>query len=290
MKITTLRRLIAVVIAVLLVSLVGIPVFAQTPDNEKVPRPLSVDQELEKWGVANPDSPLITPREQWPETPSLTHPDLSSKETPADTESSRGLVIYRAGIKTGSTETWAGYKVTICGNDIDNDDPDDKNVYLAPHLVLKDGSDYLAVVLKKTNDDDTLELWTCHYIDLFKWNYHTTISQSSYYEFLTIIRPNDDFQIYYRSYPNGNWVQLRSGDMSSQESSVEFFLEHQVPSGDSATEHGYSYWQEMTLYDLDEDGYWWTQTPTAIGPNYPLDEYNWLVSGYDRHMYTWSEY
>ena len=290
MKITTRRRSIAVVIAVLLVSLVGLPVLAQTPDNEKVLRPLSVDRELEKWGVANPDSPLIAPREQWPETPSLTHPDLFPKKTAADTESSRGLVIYRAGIKTGSAETWAGYKVTICGNDIDNDDPDDKNVYLAPHLVLKDLSDYLAVVLKKTDDDDTLELWTIHYGTLFKWNYHTTISQSSYYDFLTIIRPNDDFQIYYRTYPNGNWVQLRSGDMSSQESSVEFFLEHQVPSGDSATEHGYSYWQEMTLYDLDEDGHWWTQTPTTIGPNYPLDEYNWLSGGYDRYMYTWSEY
>lgn len=286
MKITTRRSIITVLLAVLLISLICVPVLAQTPDDQEVPRPLSVDEELEKWGVANPDSPLIAPREQWPEIPSLVHPDFISKEA----EASRDLVIYRAGIKTDSEETWAGYKVTICGDSIANDDPDDKNVYLAPHLVLKDASDYLAVVLKKTDDDDTLELWTIHYIDLFKWNYHTTISQSSYYDFLTIIRTNDDFQIYYRTHPNGNWIQLRSGDMGSQESSVEFFLEHQVPVGDSPGEHGYSYWEEMTLYDLDEDGYWWTQTPTVIGPDYPLDQYNWLVSGYDRHMRTRSDY
>jgi len=286
MKITTRKSVIMVLLAVLLASLVGIPVLAQTPDSEKVPRPLSVEEELQKWGVDNPDSPLIAPREEWPQTPALPHPDLPFKEA----EATRDLAIYRAGIKTSPAETWAGYKVTINGNAVANDDPANKNVYLAPHLVLKNGSDYLAVVLKKTATSGALELWTLHYIDLIKWNYHTTISQASYYDFLTIIRPNRNFQIYYRAYPSGNWVLLRSGDMGSQESLVEFFLEHQVPSGMSLTEHGYSYWEQMTLYDLNEQGYWWTQTPVIIGPDYPLHQYNWLVGGYDRHMRTWSDY
>jgi len=285
MKISTWKSYIPVLLSILLVSLVGIPVFAQTSDVEKAPRPLSVDEELEKWGVDNPDSPLIPPREDWPEIPALPHPDSFE-----ESEAARGLVIYRAGIETNPAETWAGYKVTLSGNEIANDDPSNKNVYLAPHLVLKDLSDYLAVVLKKTDGDGVLELWTLHYGALFKWNYHTTISQSSYYDFLTIIRPNRSFQIYYRTYPSGSWILLRSGDMGSQGSSVEFFLEHQVPSGTSLTEHGYSYWEQMTLYDLDEQGYWWTQTPSVIGPNYPLNQYNWLVSGYDRHMQTWSQY
>ena len=50
----------------------------------------------------------------------------------------------------------------------------------------------------------------------------------------------------------------------------------------------YYYTGDRALFD--EDGYWWTQTPTAVGPNYPLDEYNWLSGGYNRYMYTWSEY
>lgn len=285
MKITTRRSIMMVVLAVVFASFISIPALAQGPDDQKLPRPLSVDEELEKWGVENPDSPLIPPQKDWPEIPALPHPD-SFKES----EASRSLVVYRAGIKTNPAETWAGYKVTLSGNEIANDDPSNKNVYLAPHLVLKDLSDYLAVVLKKTDDDGVLELWTLHYGTLFKWNYHTTISQSSYYDFLTIIRPNRSFQIYYRTYPSGSWVQLRSGNIGSQESSVEFFLEHQVPSGVSATEHGYSYWEQMTLYDLDEQGYWWTQTPSVIGPDYPLHQYNWLVSGYNRHMQTWSQY
>jgi len=285
MKITTRRSIITVLLAVFLVSLICVPVLAQTPENQEAPRPLSVDEELQKWGVANPDSPLIAPREEWPEIPSPTHPDSFE-----ESEAVRDLTIYRAGIKTNPAETWAGYKVTISGNTIANDDPSNKNVYLAPHLVLKDLSDYLAVILKKTDGDGVLELWTLHYGALFKWNYHTTISQSSYYDFLTIIRANRSFQIYYRTYPSGSWVQLRSGSMGSRESSVEFFLEHQVPSGTSLTEHGYSYWEQMTLYDLNEQGTWWTQTPSAIGPNYPLNQYNWLVSGYDRHMRTWSQY
>jgi len=76
MKITTRRSIIMVLLVALLTSIAGIPVLAQTSDVEKVPRPLSVDEELEKWGVDNPDSPLIPPREEWPEIPSsLTHPD-----------------------------------------------------------------------------------------------------------------------------------------------------------------------------------------------------------------------
>ena len=192
MKNSMRRSIATVLLTLVLVSLVCVPALALTPGNQEVPKPLSVDEELEKWGVANPDSPLIAPEKEWPETPSLTHPGSPFKET----GESKSLVTYQAGIKTDSDETWAGYKVTICGYSIDNDDPDDKSVYLAPHLVLKDGSDYLAVVLKKTDDDDTLELWTFHYIDLIKWNYHTTISQSSYYDFLTIIRSDDDIDLF----------------------------------------------------------------------------------------------
>jgi len=109
MKNTTQRSIIIVLFAVLLASLIGIPVLAQTPDANKVPCPLSVDEELEKWGVDNPDSPLVAPREEWPEIPSLTHPDAFEQS-----EAVRDLTIYRAGIKTNLAETWAGYKMTIC--------------------------------------------------------------------------------------------------------------------------------------------------------------------------------
>ncbi len=286
MKITTRRSIITILLALLLASLVGIPVLAQTPDSEKEPRPLSVDEELQKWGVVNPDSPLIPPREEWPEIPSPTHPDLTDEAA----KSADGLNIYRAGIQTKPGETWAGSKVAINGNAIANDDPSNKNVYLTPHLVLKNGTDYLAIVLKKTAQSGVLELWTYHHIDLFKWNYHTTVSQTSYYDYLTIIRTNNDFQIYYRTYPSGSWILLRSGDMSSQESKVEHFLEHQVPTGARLTEHGNSYWENMVLYDLNEQGHWWTQVPDLVGPDYPLHQYNWLVGGYDRHMRTWSQY
>ncbi len=290
MKSITWKNLIACTAALLVIVTFSLPVMADTHQEKGVPSPLSVEEELQTWGVANPDRTLVAPQKEWPDIPSLTHPDVSVSVAIQETESARSLSIYRAGIKTSPAETWAGYKVTINGNAIANDDPDEKNVYLTPHLVLKDGSDYLAVVLKKTATQGVLELWTLHYGSLLKWNYHTIISQTSYYDFLTIIRPDMDFQIFYRSYPSGSWTQLRSGRMSSQAASVEFFLEHQVPAGDSVTEHGYSYWKLMTLYDNDEEGSWWTQTPSAVGPNYPLDRYSWLVSGYDRNMRTWSEY
>lgn len=63
MQNTARRSIIIVLFAALLASLIGIPVLAQTPNAGEVPRPLSVDEELQKWGVDNPDSPLIAPRE-----------------------------------------------------------------------------------------------------------------------------------------------------------------------------------------------------------------------------------
>ena len=258
------------------------PVQAQEPDEERLPDALGFYESLEKYGV---EEAKEIPRDQWPPIPARTRPELIGEEAAAKSRSG----TYQSGIQTRSSETWYGMRVRIKGEDIDNDDPDVNYVRLTPHVLYKYSYsyDYIAIALEATDSATQLELWTYHKLGSPSYRYYGTVSISSYYEYSMFIDEDEDFEIYYRSYPSGSWQLIRSGSLSWRVSTCSPFLEHIIYSG-SPGEHGDSYWRDIVLYDTDGDGYNWTQSYSGFD-NYPLDYDTWVSSG-TRRMDTWSEY
>jgi len=244
------------------------------------------------------DKPLVTPRDQWPDTPRplnvLAGLD-TLKDGDIDYPKSRDANDWYAAGMRPYYDDWSGFYVEIKGAYIDNDDPDDKEVRLTPHLV-QSLTDYIAIVLDREDDDDILELWTFDYCDSPQWEYHRDVSDSDYFAYYVYIDEDDDYYIWYSAVYPAYWTLLRSGSTGDRECYVEYFLEHWVPTNEDYTEHGISYWREMMLIDGDGDGIWWDdeistdffQDEDPNNPN-PLDEYHW-ESGNSYKMNTYSAY
>jgi len=197
------------IITLLLIALmtVGIgPVIAQDGvEKTNEPKPLGFYESLEKYGVVNPGSPLIRPSQDKESRTSL--PTSTYYYGNGETDDETGY--FRAGIETYYNEAWYGFRMVINGGEIENGDPDNKLVRLTPHVCLKNSSDYIAVVLQDNGDEDELDLRTMHSYGSPMWQDHTTVSKSADYEYSLYIDGDNDFQIYYRSYPSGSWIPLR---------------------------------------------------------------------------------
>lgn len=278
-KITSVLILTAILVALFVPFS---PILAQAPDEEELPKPLGFYESLEKWGVVERKE---IPRDKWPPIPPPTRPEFLDDEVAA-----KAAGTYQAGIRTGSGETWYGLRVAINGNAINNNNPGTNYVRLTPHVMYKDNwnYDYIAVVLEATSSLTELQLWTFHKLGSPQYEFEGTVNKTSWYEYSLYIDTSNNFQIYYRSYPSGSWQLLRTGSLGWRRSTCSPFLEHIIYSGNPG-EHGYSYWQEMVLFDSNGNGYWWTQTPTSFA-HYPLRQTNWLEGGWNRRMNTWSQY
>ena len=276
------------IISLFLISLMawGIgPVMAQDLEQEsEVSEPLGFYESLDKYGV---NKAVEIPREEWPPIPAPTRPDLLGKQHEIERE---GPEYYQAGIRTNFiTETWYGLRCVINGGEIENDNWSTNFVRLTPHVCPKTSSDYIAVVLDATDDEDELILWTFEEEDGSPYyEYEGTIDKDSDYEYSMFIDSNNDYEIYYRSYPSGTWTLIREGSLDAKASQVSAFLEHAINSGDPG-EHGVSYWESFVLYESDGSGEWWDHGPSNFDDE-PVLHDTWLESGWNRIMQTWSEY
>jgi len=273
------------IVALLLITLltwgIGSVAAQDLEQDSEVSKPLGFYESLEKYGV---EKAVEIPREMWPAIPPPTSTFYFGNREPGERSG-----YYRAGIQTYSvTETWYGFRMAINGGAIENSNPDTNKVRLTPHVCLKSSSDYIAVVLEATDDEDLLEFWTYWNNDpVDKMQLEGWVDIDSDYEYSLFIDGDNDFSILYRTLPSGNWVTVRLGTMNSRTSYVQAFLEHYIPSG-SPGEHGNSYWDDFVLYESDGSGEWWDHQPDDFD-DYPVEEDH--SEGADSwHLETWSEY
>jgi hypothetical protein len=178
-------------------------------------------------------------------------------------------------------------RCVINGGEIENDSPDHNFVRLTPRVCLKSSNDYIAIILDATDDADELELWTYRECDSPQCTYKGIVDKDSDYEYSMFIDTNDDYEIYYRSYPSGSLTKIRDGSMSANTSLIQAFLEHKINSGVPG-EHGDSYWDYFVLYNSDGSGEWWDHGPINFDDD-PVFHDTWLSGGWNRIMETWSE-
>lgn len=206
-------------------------------------------------------------------------------------------VKYFAGIQTMPQVQYSGFRVAIRGGDVASEPG--KPVYLTPHLVLHFVRDYIAFVALDEGVPGSLRLktfqetvgWEDEGIDLLK---------SDWYEFKAVIDRQPDevfgYELSYRWLPPppqqpGDFISLRTGPIADGRAYVQFFLEHTVPTGQKATEHGKSNWDKMQLRNMQYNWMPWIEKgDTAPVRDWPplREEHNAGAESWV--MDTWSTY
>ncbi|MBI4294990.1 MAG: hypothetical protein HY669_02340 [Chloroflexi bacterium] len=198
-------------------------------------------------------------------------------------------VKYFAGIQTKPWVEYSGFRVAVRGGDVATEPG--KSVYLTPHLYLHFVQDYIAIVADDEGVPGVLRLKT--FQETVGWEDEgVNLSKQEWYEFEATIDQVPGFppayELSYRwlppDQPPSDFISLRSSQIDDRRGGVQFFLEHTVPEGQKATEHGKSNWGKMQLRDMQDNWIWWI----ALGDTDTLGNWPPLREKHSEGVQSWA--